>query len=1246
MPQVSATDDRSLKEGLERHLAPAGNDADIVTRASSDRMFGPEGMGLGRTPFTTVISWLARNGITEQTKSNPNETDIANCVLGWGQGGFSSRVFLAGGGSDEPQLGRLTERLLAIAEELGRPGRIDDAVLAAFVGSQRSRPFLAWDGVREFKDARSRIGGRFRAHIQWQAIYHLCGQIGTDGIKRVTPQMLEQFFTSREPFFEQFMERRRLLKERNLTPGASDGPLCDIMEGIDRERTDWEIMRNKSGARMLAKIAFYMLTRKRTRLGPFSTDAPLAAPDLSCPDSASRLPSAPTRQYELLVVALVKDGEVDALRRLLGRVRNETIEAMQGRPTGGELIPFHRLVTLHFARFVVIDAYEGEPAYLAFASNFDGLEGDDADDETGARERYLDELVGVARPGLDQILRHCEGYSDGFTSAQMRAYIGDNGRRVRAQTFYNGSSGRSLGQILVEWKLRRDVDAAADRVSHDVRKRGPMAIRDAIRSDLRARGIEPQPFPAQPSYRLRFALIAVGAALALGLLGVFAPGLLALLAAAVLGWWVVLRFKERSDPVEQPQHTAETTAHTQYSSHDENLFLQNQLTHLVERKEGLFRAFTIRLVFAALQFLATYHFNKGKLGGIPSIHFARWAFIGSRRRVLFFSNFDNSWQSYLGDFIDHASTGLTAVWSNTKGYPRSKNLVFAGSRNATSFLAVTRANQLPTDVWYSAYPGLTVRNVNANTEIRRGLADDEALSARDWLRLLGGVDLASLGPAGELESPSRQQSEALPHDDIQGIILRGYGGLGSARYLMLKVDDPSDAEAVRGARRWLAELPITSVSRSAKDQQAIAKESGVAFVNVAFSHPGLRALGCDSTLLGGFPAEFVEGSHSEARSRILGDFDDSSPENWRWGSGAKVAHVLLLVYCGSDDWRERESARYKGEAAAHGLSLIDQVDGNTLPGRKEHFGFRDGIAQPLVRGGVKQEQPYNTLAPGEFLLGYGDGYRSEADPDGANIAFAPKAAAGFEFGKAGSYLVFRQLEQDVRAFWEYCERMGQSLDSKLPAVAIASKMVGRWPNGLPLVVEPETPPGEEESNEDRFAYLVPGRRNDAYGERCPFGAHIRRTNPRDWELGADRIESIGLANLHRIIRRGRPYGPAFTSGLTESEMLAKISGREPDKDARGLAFICFNGNIERQFEFVQQQWANNPQFAGMAGDSDPIVGSMTAPGGGRGTADPTFTIQRDPLRIRLSGMSRFVKVIGSGYFFMPSLRAVRHLGEQ
>jgi hypothetical protein len=134
--------------------------------------------------------------------------------------------------------------------------------------------------------------------------------------------------------------------------------------------------------------------------------------------------------------------------------------------------------------------------------------------------------------------------------------------------------------------------------------------------------------------------------------------------------------------------------------------------------------------------LAREFFTRGSLGGISSIHFARWVLIDEGRRLLFFSNYDGSWESYLGDFIDKAALGLTSIWSNTEEFPKTKFLLFKGARDEERFKAWTRAHQIPTQLWYSAYPDLTVQNILASrkicAELRRGLKKDREIDR--WLR--------------------------------------------------------------------------------------------------------------------------------------------------------------------------------------------------------------------------------------------------------------------------------------------------------------------------------------------------------------------------------------------------------------------------------------------------------------------------------------------------------------------------------
>jgi len=945
--------------------------------------------------------------------------------------------------------------------------------------------------------------------------------------------------------------------------------------------------------------------------------------------------TTPTRQFALLVLLPIKPARIDELRALLETIGKETIEVMRGRPPAEVTLPFQALTGLHYARFVIVDREPVTTPLLAFSTNYDGPEGESECPERKARSLHLDALLEGAGAGLARVFECCEGYVE----RDFKRYLQRN--RVPSQTFFVGAPGRSCAQILWEAQLRRAVDHELD--SRQWGKLSPEAIRASICEAIAERpdyadGV-PE-FPPQPDLQgrvtgltitLQLALVAAVAGLLFGAwyatpqLSSALYGLLGALVLIPLLGVVRLRMLEERDPQFQPTRSAEADEQLRAASTGENLFLQNPLTHFVARKPGLLRWALLRLVFRALQLLATNVFNHGKLGDIPSIHFARWVFTANGG-VLFFSNFDNSWQSYLGDFIDQASAGLTAVWSNTDRYPRTKWLLEAGSRDASRFLAWTRHHQLQTQVWYCAYPGLSIINVNDNTMIRRGLADAEAVDATSWLFRLRSVNRKG---ADRLYGAEQTRDPALPLEEIQGIILRGYGHKPEARFLLLRVGEHSEA-----LLRWLSELPLTS----AADASASACTADP-LVNIAFSHAGLRALGVDKTLCSRFSSAFVDDSHSPYRARVNGDIGENAPERWRWGSGENPVHILLMIYASTGEaviaWRDH----YRRQAERCGAEVVVDLEGRTLHGRKEHFGFRDGIAQPIIAGSGRPEVSGNTLAAGEIVLGHRDGY--------GNVSPSPTTASGFDFGRNGSYLVFRQLSQDVEAFWRYCGGRSEDFD-ELDGLTVASKMVGRWPSGASLVRHPGGDPERLRfQDEDDFTYLENGADNDRYGARCPFGSHVRRTNPRDWSLGVSRAESLRLANLHRILRRGRPYGPPLDPELRPEEMLRIARAEQGAEDAteRGLQFICFNANIERQFEFIQQQWCNNPNFAGLNADPDPLIGARYD--AELGADPPTFTIQSDVergLRGRCTEMGGFVQVRGSAYLFMPSIPAVRLLG--
>jgi Dyp-type peroxidase family len=939
----------------------------------------------------------------------------------------------------------------------------------------------------------------------------------------------------------------------------------------------------------------------------------------------------PTRQFASLVFAKVAKEHVELLRSLLGDIRRETVATMRGAPPASgrarPIVPFAAIESIHYARFVLLERdVEGEP-WLAFSTDYDGPEGDASCSRSRAFDLHVRELVTKAGEGLERVFACCEGYRPGGLEKFLRR------KQRKASTSYTGSSGRSRNQILWERDLRREVDRILDAGGFEHTK--PDEVRRAVQARLDGRYKPEQEvprFPPQPDLTGRIALLkGIGGAVAILLLcaiasiGFYSVPLVLSCVALILATigMVVWRFRrlELTDPQFQPEFSDRTRQEFEVASADENEFLQNQLTHLVAVKPGVLRWLLIRLVFAVLDVLAANLYNKGKLGGIPSIHFARWVMIPGRG-VLFLSNFDSSWQSYLGDFIDQASAGLTAVWSNTVRYPRTTWLLTAGSRDASRFLAWTRAHQHPTHVWYAAYPGLSIVNVNTNTEIRRGLADPDCMDAATWLFHLRGVARLE---ADRLFGDERKQLP-LAVKDIQGIILWGYGHAPEARYLMLRV------RRAREAARWLSGLELTSAAGSRND------EPKPPLVNVAFSYRGLCALDVDPELRERFSVPFVQGSDHPYRARLNGDVGDDDPARWEWGSNENWVHVVLLVYAETPESVTRHADELVAMAQQHGLELVTSLEGTTLAGRKEHFGFRDGIAQPTVKGSGRGEIEGNMVAAGEFLLGHRDGYD--------NVSHSPKSAAGFDFGRNGSYLVFRQLEQDVEAFWRFCVEHGDG-----DPIKMASKLVGRWPSGAPLVRHPDRDPNVARfADEDTFTYLANDDDNDRYGARCPFGAHIRRTNPRDWQLGETPEESLEFANLHRILRRGRPYGKALDPAMQADALVersgAQRGGAPGARARRGLQFLCFNANIDRQFEFVQQQWSNNPKFAGQDADADPLLGMHQAPAA-MGTNPPVFTRQSDVktgVCTRATGMQRFVRVVGSTYFFMPSIPAVKLLG--
>jgi Dyp-type peroxidase family len=451
--------------------------------------------------------------------------------------------------------------------------------------------------------------------------------------------------------------------------------------------------------------------------------------------------------------------------------------------------------------------------------------------------------------------------------------------------------------------------------------------------------------------------------------------------------------------------------------------------------------------------------------------------------------------------------------------------------------------------------------------------------------------------------------------DIQGLIRFKYQQLPCSCFLFLKFSDPGSA------KQWLRGIrPEVPNAEAEPTEQA---------VHVAFTHSGLTKLGLGDHAVSLFSVPFREGM---CRRPGLGDNDVSDPERWCWGGPKNEVDAIVLLYAG--DPHGLQAARTLITQGAATPAVVYEVDGwvsgNSALRLKEHFGFTDGIGQPHVAGfgpqqGAGSDAVSNTVAAGEFLLGYGNQLMA-ISPAGPRVV--ESSGKRFSLGHNGSYLVVRQLRQYVYGFWSFLDQEGPRKDLEHRG----AQLVGRWLNGAPLV-KTQDPNDVNLANDDTFTF------RDSSGKpipSCPLGAHIRRANPRD-SLDGVGSQSVAVANQHRLLRRGRPYGPALAPSMSPDEYLK--CGKE-DEVERGLLFLAFNADIERQFEFVQSVWINGRNFVpSHAGEIDPVVGSQAVTGG-------IFTVAASPVRQRFGAVNpipRFSTVRGGAYFFMPSLRALRYL---
>ena len=744
-----------------------------------------------------------------------------------------------------------------------------------------------------------------------------------------------------------------------------------------------------------------------------------------------------------------------------------------------------------------------------------------------------------------------------------------------------------------------------------------------------------------------------------------AANLLLLLASAYL---LILYLHERSDV---PDDRDPKLSDIRTAAARENLpgYAHNHFMAVTQLKRGWFRKTTLALALWGIKQLVTHAYRPGFVLNMGTIHYAKWFRLPKQDKLIFLANYDGSWESYLEDFIMKAHAGQTAAWSNGVGFPRTRLLIYEGAQDGDRFKRWVRRQQVPAQFWYSRFPKLTTDEIRNNAVIHGGLARAHTdTAAMSWLDCFGSM---------------QRPDHAIETDEIQSLMFRGFKRSPCAAYALVKL--PEDAA---GRANWLEELLPGKIRRDGSREDHVELKSDkpgptptqVTFGDypirlnerlrdrvtfVAFSASGLKKLGLPSDEDGGlcsFASAFSIGMAN--RARILGDRHDTNEPKWRWSDAARVdeagnetndvevADAVLMVFDERlKSCRDAVNAHRKVIEDAGG-SIIDEVHSEPIKETddldafvfREHFGFRDGISQPVIRGTHRLVQvappERDIVEPGEFILGYrnNQGYyplaisvSAETDfndrlPD--VIAESPSRFPTFraadngarDFGRNGTFLVVRQIQQHVDKFNDFTKKAAEPLEARVPKPEewVAARMMGRWRNGAPLALRPTSDPGEGLATADMLANDFAYAQDDPQGLRCPLGAHIRRANPRDGLRPGDDLQQA-ITNRHRLLRRGRIY---------------EIPGQEAEK---GMMFTCLCADLERQFEFVQQTWIGSSSFHGLTGEVDPIIGSPDPKKGG------VFTIPTPSGPITLDGLQSFVTVRAGGYFFMPSYSSLLYL---
>ena len=381
-----------------------------------------------------------------------------------------------------------------------------------------------------------------------------------------------------------------------------------------------------------------------------------------------------------------------------------------------------------------------------------------------------------------------------------------------------------------------------------------------------------------------------------------------------------------------------------------------------------------------------------------------------------------------------------------------------------------------------------------------------------------------------------------------------------------------------------------------------------AWIAVAISYTGLVALGVPEESLQSFPEAFRVGM--AARADVLLDRGENDPKNWDPPFGSGQIHIAISVFSDSEEkWRHTMALARQQYHGFSGVSVVDVQDFGAQPGDLNPLGYKDGIGQPAIEGSGVDPLPGQgrPIKAGEFILGY---------PGEAGVPLATLLPA--VLGRNGTFIGVRKYQSRVGAFNRFLRDNGQTNEER---ELLAAKLVGRWRSGAPLTLAPvkdDPELGQDPQRNNDFNYA-----NDPHGKQVPLGCHMRRVNPRDTKMPV-----LTDVNIHRIIRRSTTYGaPYDASALSERD----------DEVPRGIYFLFISAKAMATMEFLQREWINSGNFTGLGEERDPLVGLQEG--------DATFTIPKDPVRRRIHGIQSFNVLRGGEYMFMPSLSALKWLGD-